>query len=168
MAKNTNSGSAPSMAPEQSQAGAADAAAFNESQTAPVVEAEGSDVAKQLAEMRALLESQAAEINSLRKQVNESQTAPVVVAAAMAKPDPTKVLDEKLDALKAQSDKIEEELLAGGQLFDCSMNGEPRMSKRVGGADGLHAKAKYEKYFGIRAVSDPNKAISVSPVAAAA
>jgi len=65
---------------------------------------------------------------------------------------------------EAANAKIEDWLESGPEKFDISMTNEPRMNKRVGGVSQDEAHAKYMRYFGITAIVDPQKRVSVAPV----
>ncbi len=56
------------------------------------------------------------------------------------------------------ADKIKE-LRKGLRKYDCYLTGEPLMKQLVGGQDDLHAVSKFMAFFGIKAITDPNKRV---------
>lgn len=100
------------------------------------------------------------------------QVATAVAAALAGRPTPSVQEDlskqqmEKIDRERKEREELQNkdlaDLEAGPMKFTISMTGEKMMTRTVGGHSPEEAKGKYEKFFGIRAITESTKQIHVS------
>ena len=147
----------------------------------PAAAATGPDISAVLSRLDAMqgqIESLTRDNESLARHNREllervaSRVAPAVPAGttvAIIQEDQVAKLEQRLAKLEREQDLKREALEQGREKFQVSMAGEPRMTRIVGSDGGpTVAKAKYEEYFGITAILDPQKQIQVKPLSAAA
>lgn len=75
--------------------------------------------------------------------------------------------EETTKALAAREDELAKknaDLLEGPRVFQCSCASQPRQDRMVGAMDALHAKAKYEAYYGITGSMDGQARVKVDEV----
>lgn len=134
-----------------------------------------------VAELKQQLADAAAREESLKSQLAAAGSPPTLadvermiaerVAAAIAgRPAPApdqsadqmaKIERERLEREEGQAKDLAD-LEAGPMKFTISMTGEKMMTRTVGGHSPEEAKGKYEKFFGIRAITESTKQIHVS------
>lgn len=100
------------------------------------------------------------------------QVATAVAAALATRPasapqeDLSKQQMEKIDRERREREESQAkdlaDLEAGPMKFTISMTGEKMMTRTVGGHSPEEAKGKYEKFFGIRAITESTKQIHVA------
>lgn len=111
--------------------------------------------------------------NDVQNAINNA-VATAVAAAMAGRPlsapqeDISKQQMEKVERERKEREELQNkdlaDLEAGPMKFTISMTGERMMTRTVGGHSQEEAKGKYEKFFGIRAITESNKQIHVSPV----
>lgn len=148
---------------EKSMRGEGTQAAAPEVPSAPV-QSEGdamlAEMRKMRADMNAALERQKSEFSNalaerdreleyLRRNAAQSNASPMPEKAIAPPRNAVEVTNAKLQAHYDRVQSREDSLVEGARKFTVSMEGEPRMTKTVGGQDAIHAKAKWMDFFGV-------------------